>query len=62
MAAANIGNLRTALELLLHPFQRWDPLGHEIRPLPGAEEPLSPSEKTVVVLVPAHPFATPERF
>ena len=61
MAAADVGDLGAALELRPRRRQRRDPLGHEVRLVAGAEEPLGAAEQAVVVLVPAHPLAAPER-
>ena len=61
MAAADVGHLGTAFELLLHTLERRDPLRHEVRAVAGPEEPLGAAEQPVVVLVPAHSLTTAER-
>ena len=61
MAAADVGDLRAAFELLLHAVERRDPLGDEVARVAGAEEALGAAEQPVVVLVPAHALAAAER-
>ena len=61
MAAADVGDLRAAFELLLDAVERRDPLGHEVRPVAGPEEALGAPEQAMVVLVPAHALAAAER-
>ena len=58
---ANVRDLGAAFEFLAHAVERRDPLGDEMGLVAGAEEPFGAAEEAVVVLVPPHPFARPER-
>src|SRR5271154_2802192 len=57
MAAADIGDLGTAFELLLHSIQSRNPLGDQVGAVAGPEESLGPAEQAVIVLVPTHALA-----
>ena len=57
VAAADVGDLRAAFELLLHSVQRRNPLADQVGAVAGPEEPLGPAEQPVIVLVPAHALA-----
>ena len=60
MPAADVGDLGTALQLLLDAVERRDPLGDEVRLVARAEEALGAAEQAMVVLVPAHAAAAAE--
>ena len=53
MPAADVGDERALLELLLHAVERRDPRVDEVRVVARAEEPLTPDMHVGVVLVPA---------
>src|SRR5204862_292949 len=60
-AAAEVGHLGAALELLEHAVERGKPLRDQVRRVARAEEALGAGEQAVVVLVPADALAGPER-
>ena len=60
VAAADVGDLAAGRELVLDALERRDPLVHEVRPVPRAEELLGADEQLVVVLVPAEAVTRPE--
>ena len=59
--AADVGHLRAAAQPVVQPGQRRDPLGRQVGQVAGPEEPLGALEQVLVVLVPAHAGAGPER-
>ncbi len=59
--AADVGDLRAALQLLLDSVQGRNPLGDEVRAVAGPEESLGATEQAMVVLVPTHPLAAAKR-
>ena len=60
VAAADVGDLGAAFELLLHSIQGRNPLADQVGAVAGPEEPLGPAEQPVIVLVPAHALAAAE--
>src|SRR5439155_24335618 len=52
VAAADVGDVRTRLELRLRAVERRDPLAHEVRLVRRPEEALRAAEERRVVLVP----------
>ena len=59
--AADVGDQRAGPQLLLDPVERGDPGRHQVRRVPGPEEPLAAVEDVRVLLVPAHAGAGAER-
>jgi hypothetical protein len=55
MAAANVGDVGAAGQLVLDPVQGRDPGADQVGHVAGAEEPLAAGEDVRVVLVPADP-------
>ena len=61
VAAADVGHPAAGGQLLRHAVQCRDPAGGEVGDVARAEEHLGPGEYVLVVLVPAHAGAGPER-
>jgi hypothetical protein len=61
VTAADVGDARAGLELLLDPVQRRDPRVDQVGDVAGAEEPLGALEQVRVVPVPADALPGPER-
>ena len=61
VAAADVGHPAAGGQLLRHAVQRRDPAGGEVGDVTRPEEHLAAGEHVLVVLVPAHPGAGPER-
>ena len=61
MAAADVGDLGAALELLDHAVERRQPLGDQMRAVAGTEEALDAAEQAVAVLAPVQALAGLER-
>ena len=62
MAAADVGDLRAALELFDHAVERRQPLGDQVGAVAGPEEPLDAAEQAVAVLAPVQALAALEGF
>ena len=57
VAAADVGHLGAALELVDHAVERRQPLAQQVRLVAGPEEPLDAAEQAVAVLAPADALA-----
>ena len=55
MTAADIGNRGTRHEFVNDAIESWQPVLHEIRHKPDAEESVRTAEATAVMIVPAPP-------
>ena len=60
VAAADVGDLRSALQLLHHAVQSRQPSGEEVRPIARPEEALDAAEQAVATIAPADAFAGAE--
>ena len=62
MAAANVRDLRAALELFEHAVERRQPCADEIGAVSGPEEPVDAARHAVAVIAPVQALAALEGF